>query len=373
MIKWSDKKIKEFRVTLLNWYDANCRDLPWRQDHEPYHIWVSEIMLQQTQVATVIPYYQRFMKQFPTIEALAQAPEDQLLKAWEGLGYYSRVRNMQRAAQQLLADYDGQWPQTKAELQELVGIGPYTAGAIASIAFNQPEPAVDGNAFRVFSQLLEIEVDITKPQTRGIFEEAIRRIIPADRPGDFNQAIMDLGASFMTAKNPDNVHSPVREFNQAYIDGRVAEFPVRSKRLKPVDKHYFALVLQTPKGYLFQQRASNELLAKLWLFPLIDTDQLKVENPDLTDDMVIEAAENKFLADTEIKADLQFVDAPIVNHTFTHQKWHVTLVSAELQNQPDLSHFAGQVVPVEKLATMAWPTLQKKLWTAYEKRQIKLF
>lgn len=373
MIEWSKTTIKEFQTSLLGWYDENHRDLPWRHDQDPYHIWVSEIMLQQTQVNTVIPYYERFMRLFSSIEKLAQAPEEQLLKAWEGLGYYSRVRNMQRAAQQLLQDYDGEWPQTKTGLQELVGIGPYTAGAIASIAFNQPEPAVDGNAFRVFSQLLEIEADITKPQTRGIFETVIRKIIPKDRPGDFNQAIMDLGASFMTAKNSDNAHSPVRQFNQAYLDGRLDEFPVRSKRLKPVDKHYFALIIKTPQGYLFQQRASNELLAKLWTFPLIDGDKLKEEYPDLNKDTLSKTIESKFAAETEIKTELQLVDASVVKHTFTHQNWHVTLMSTELQNQPDLSHFAGQIVNVEQFATLAWPTLQKKLWSAYQKRQIKLF
>ncbi|AMV69198.1 A/G-specific adenine glycosylase [Pediococcus damnosus] len=373
MIEWSDATIKEFQTTLLAWYDANRRDLPWRQDHDPYHVWVSEIMLQQTQVNTVIPYYQRFMASFPTVEKLAQAPEEQLLKAWEGLGYYSRVRNMQRAARQLLTDNGGQWPHTKAELQKLVGIGPYTAGAIASIAFNQPEPAVDGNAFRVFSQLLEIDADITKPQSRSLFEEVIRKIISKDRPGDFNQAIMDLGSSYMTAKNPDNEHSPVKKFNQAYLDGRLDEFPVRSKRLKPVDKQYFALVIETPGGFLLQQRASNELLAKLWLFPLVDADQLKESHPELNATTIIKAVEEKFVSETEIQTELQLIDTPIVNHTFTHQKWHVTLLYAKLQEELDLSHFSGKVVPVKKFATLAWPTVQKKLWQAFKKRQIQLF
>jgi A/G-specific adenine glycosylase len=193
MIEWDAATIKDFQTTLLDWFDHEGRDLPWRHDHEPYHVWVSEIMLQQTQVQTVIPYYQRFMALFPTVADLAAAPESQLLKAWEGLGYYSRVRNMQRCAKQLLTDYDGQWPQTAAELTELIGIGPYTAGAIASIAFNEPVPAVDGNAYRVFSRLLKIDADIAKPQTRAVFERVISQIISQERPGDFNQAIMDLG------------------------------------------------------------------------------------------------------------------------------------------------------------------------------------
>lgn len=161
-------KIKAFQKALLDWYDQEGRDLPWRQDHDPYHVMVSELMLQQTQVQTVIPYYQRFIGQFPTVQALAEADEADVLKAWEGLGYYSRAKNLQGAAKQLMADYNGEWPHTAKELQELRGIGPYTAGAIASIAFNQVEPAIDGNAFRVFARLFKIDADIAKPQSREI-------------------------------------------------------------------------------------------------------------------------------------------------------------------------------------------------------------
>ena len=148
---WHEDKIAALRQTLLEWYDREGRaDLPWRRDHEPYHVWVSEIILQQTQVQTVIPYFERFMTTFPTIADLAKAPEQVLLKTWEGLGYYSRVRNMQKAAQQVVNDYAGVWPSNMAALQKLTGIGPYTAAAIASISFNEPVPAIDGNAFRVF-------------------------------------------------------------------------------------------------------------------------------------------------------------------------------------------------------------------------------
>ncbi|MCT3583129.1 A/G-specific adenine glycosylase, partial [Levilactobacillus brevis] len=191
MEKWSTATIREFRQTLLAWYDREGRDLPWRHDQDPYHVWVSEIMLQQTQVQTVIPYYLNFMAMFPTVADLAQTPEEQLLKAWQGLGYYSRARNLQRAARQLVDDYRGKWPQTAAELLDLTGIGPYTAGAIASIAFGEVVPAVDGNAFRVFSRLLLIDADIAKPQTRKLFEQVIQPIVDPQRPGAFNQAIMD--------------------------------------------------------------------------------------------------------------------------------------------------------------------------------------
>ena len=202
---WHEEKIEAFRQTLLDWYDREGRaDLPWRRDKEPYHVWVSEIMLQQTQVQTVIPYFERFMKNFPTITDLAMAPEQRLLKTWEGLGYYSRVRNMQKAAQQVVNDYDGVWPSDMQALQQLTGIGPYTAAAIASISFDEPVPAIDGNAFRVFARLFKIDADIAQAKTRKIFFEVGQRLIDPERPGDFNQAIMDLGSSYMSAKNYDS-------------------------------------------------------------------------------------------------------------------------------------------------------------------------
>lgn len=197
---WDTDKIDSFRKTLLAWYDREKRDLPWRHTKNPYPIWISEIMLQQTQVATVIPYYERFLEWFPTIADLANADEERLLKAWEGLGYYSRVRNMQIAAQQILTDFDGHFPETYAEIAQLKGIGPYTAGAIASIAFDLVEPAVDGNVMRVMARLFEVNYDIGDPKNRKIFQAICEVLIDPKRPGDFNQALMDLGADIESAK-----------------------------------------------------------------------------------------------------------------------------------------------------------------------------
>ncbi|WP_303660092.1 A/G-specific adenine glycosylase, partial [Streptococcus sobrinus] len=183
---WDDKTIQSFRRTLLAWYDQEKRDLPWRRTKDPYHIWISEIMLQQTQVQTVIPYYLRFLDWFPSIKDLAQAPEEQLLKAWEGLGYYSRVRNLQKGAQQIMNDFAGIFPKTYQEILSLKGIGPYTAGAIASIAFGLPEPAVDGNVMRVMARLFEVDYDIGNPSNRKIFQAIMEELIDPERPGDFN-------------------------------------------------------------------------------------------------------------------------------------------------------------------------------------------
>ncbi|MER2181167.1 MAG: A/G-specific adenine glycosylase, partial [Desemzia incerta] len=205
---WPQEKIERFRTTLLSWYDIEKRDLPWRKNNDPYRIWVSEIMLQQTRVDTVIPYYLNFMRTFPSIEALAQAEEDTLLKAWEGLGYYSRVRNLQKAAIQIMEEYNGEMPRDPKEIIKLKGIGPYTTGAIASMAFGLPEPAVDGNIMRILSRLFEIDADIAAPANRKLFEEILREIIDPYRPGDFNQALMDLGATICTPKNYHPEKSP---------------------------------------------------------------------------------------------------------------------------------------------------------------------
>ncbi|MFC6295325.1 A/G-specific adenine glycosylase [Lactiplantibacillus daoliensis] len=367
MIEWPPEKIKDFQTTLLNWYDDAGRDLPWRQDHEPYHVWVSEIMLQQTQVQTVIPYYQRFMKWFPTVTALAQAPEERLLKAWEGLGYYSRVRNMQRCARQLLADYDGQWPQTAAELSDLIGIGPYTAGAIASIAFNEPVPAVDGNAYRVFSRLLEIDADITKPGTREIFEDVISQLISKERPGDFNQAIMDLGASYMTARQPDTAHSPVKRFNQAYLDGKELDYPVRTKKPRPQPIDYVAVVTKMGPDWLMAQRSSKGMLANLWTVPLIKLSDLDLAE-DYTVNELITATVAYFKRDYQLDLTAEALAVRPVTHTFTHQKWTIQLLTGQVV-PADLAFFAGKTVSATALAQLPMPKVQTKIWDRYHSSQ----
>lgn len=344
---WNKDKIQAFRQTLLSWYDQNKRDLPWRQDHDPYHVMVSEIMLQQTQVNTVIPYYHRFMAQFPTVQALADAPEDQVLKAWEGLGYYSRARNLQKAAKQIAYDHGGVWPETASELTKLAGIGPYTAGAIASIAFDQVEPAIDGNAFRVFARLFCIEDDIAQPKTRKVFDDVIRQVIDPKRPGDFNQAIMDLGSSYMSAKDPDPEHSPVADFDESFKTGRVLDFPVKTKKKPPVVVPYYALVVQSPAGYLFVQRPKTGMLANLWMFPLVEASNVEAAG------QAFEQLSGQTLAFTDPQK-------PLVKHTFTHRQWQMTLLVAEC-DPFDVTKLNGQWVPRTKINDLAIPTVQKKL------------
>lgn len=358
-IKWRDEQIVAFRRTLLDWYDKEKRDLPWRRDHDPYHVMVSEIMLQQTQVQTVIPYYERFLAAFPTVQALAEAPEATVLKAWEGLGYYSRARNLQRAAQQIAWDLDGVWPETAEGLLALRGIGPYTAGAIASIAFNQVEPAIDGNAFRVFARLFCIDADITKPKTRQIFDQVIRRVMDPDRPGDFNQAIMDLGSSYMSAKDPDPAHSPVAAFDGSYLTGRVLDYPVKTKKKKPVPVKYYAVAIESPSGWLMTPRPEDGLLAGMLMWPLIQADGITaVEAPDA-------ASAVSAIMSAALGTKLTLVDAnlPVVKHTFTHRQWQLTILSASVADVPLRNNdyvWADQA----RLQESSLPTVQKKLFAA---------
>lgn len=248
---------------LLAWYSRHRRDLPWRQTTDPYYILVSEIMLQQTQVERVRQYYERFIKQFPTLEQLARAPLDDVLKAWEGLGYYARARSLHKAAQIILRDYNGKIPSTRAELLKLPGIGRYTAGAILSIAFGQDEPVVEANVRRVLARLFALR----HAQTYGQLEELARTLLPPKRAGLFNQALMDLGAMICVSREPRCLICPLSKLCRARRLGIQNELPVRAKaQAKP---HYDVAVGIIWKGdkILITKRPDDGLLGGLWEFP----------------------------------------------------------------------------------------------------------
>lgn len=354
VIEWNEEQIKEMQDKLLAWYDQEKRLLPWRENKDPYRIWVSEIMLQQTQVVTVIPYFHRFLEWFPTIKDLAEADEDKLLKAWEGLGYYSRVRNMQEAAKTIVEKFGGKMPDNLKDLLSLKGIGPYTAGAIASIAFDLPEPAVDGNVMRVYSRLFCIEDDIADPKSRKIFEQKVRETISHDRPGDFNQALMDLGATICTPTSPKIEIDPLKDLYEAHKQGRLEEFPVKKKKIKTVPMYYVALAIQNEKGeYLLRKRPSDGLLADMWTFPLLEVSkaayeemvkdwknyQLDTKETTLFDFVADETASlltGCFLAElVDKQPKIVWQKQPIgeATHIFSHRKWHLLLASGFEKDQ----------------------------------------
>lgn len=255
--------------TLLHWYDKSAAQLPWRSSSPtPYCVWVSEIMLQQTQVDTVIPYYTRFLKTYPTLSALASAPLESVLKQWEGLGYYSRARSLHRAAQKVVSQMDGQIPATAAALQELPGIGRYTAGAIASIAFGERVPVLDGNVIRVFSRLLDLPDDVRQPATLQKLWNYAEDFMPESRPGDYNQALMELGRMVCKPRQPRCDACPLREYCHACANGTQTQRPVKAKKAPLPYYDVAAGIIYNDAGQiLIAQRPNDGLLGGLWEFP----------------------------------------------------------------------------------------------------------
>ena len=253
---------------LVSWYRANARVLPWRENRDPYRIWSSEIMLQQTRVEAVIPYYNRFLEALPNVAALANAPEEQLHKLWEGLGYYSRVRNLQKAARQVMERYDGKLPPSYELLTDLCGIGVYTGGAIASIAFDEPVPAVDGNVLRVFSRLLTSEGDIGSMKVRAQWRELLLRTMPQECPGDFNQAVMELGATVCLPNGfPLCESCPLKKHCLACQNGTQLLYPVKAPKAPRKIEERTVFLITDGEHVLLRRRPESGLLAGLWEFP----------------------------------------------------------------------------------------------------------
>lgn len=376
---WEDEKITSFRQKLLMWYDENKRDLPWRRSNNPYHIWISEIMLQQTRVDTVIPYYERFLDWFPTVQDLAIAPEERLLKAWEGLGYYSRVRNMQEAAQQIVAEFEGEFPHTYEGIFSLKGIGPYTAGAIASIAFGLPEPAVDGNVMRVLSRLFEVNLDIGIPANRKVFQTMMEMLIDPERPGDFNQALMDLGSDIEAPVNPRPEDSPVKEFSAAYLHGTMEKYPIKAPKKKPVPVYLYGLIIQDAQGqFLLEKNETSGLLAGFWHFPLIEVGEF----PDDEQLSLFEIAENQvsfdlspkesFEQDYDVVVDWQSVHFPQIQHVFSHRKWQIRLLYGQVVNATEMPK-QEQVLWLhpDEFDNYPFAKPQQKMWQAFQKGKLK--
>ena len=327
---------------LLAWYDQHRRPLPWRDEVSAYRTWVSEIMLQQTRVAAVIPYFQRFMAAFPTVEALAEADTEQLMKLWEGLGYYSRARNLQKAAKIIAGK--ACFPQTYGEVIALPGIGDYTAGAILSIAFSQPVPAVDGNVLRVMSRITGSGENILDAGTRRVSREMMALAMPHDRPGEFNQALMDLGAMVCLPKGePLCGQCPVRQLCAAYAQGRQKELPVRiSKAKRRVEEKTVFLLLRQGEAAL-RQRPETGLLAGLWEYPHVEG-------------VLNEQAAAQQLEKWGLQAT-KWIKSLRATHIFTHIRWEMTGYVAEVRGSgPKDWLWAGQ----EERAHRAVPSAFEK-------------
>ena len=255
------------RKQLLEWYKRNHRELPWRDTDNPYHIWVSEVMLQQTQVNTVIPYYHKFIKRFPSIKSLAESDMQDVLKVWEGLGYYARARNFHRAVRIVLKEYDGNIPRKIEAFQKLPGVGDYIASAVSSIAFRQPYAVVDGNVKRVLARVFLVESPVNGSDSHKAFKKNADQLLDPERPGIFNQAVMELGALVCRPKNPLCDHCPLEKICCAFRRGQVAEFPKKNPK-KSIPLYYIAVgVVYKNDRVLITQRKPEGLLGGLWEFP----------------------------------------------------------------------------------------------------------
>lgn len=303
--------LKEAVIPLVEWYQISKRDLPWRHDTSAYRVWVSEIMLQQTRVEAVKPYFERFLKELPTVKDLAEVHEDKLLKLWEGLGYYNRVRNMQKAAQQIMDGFDGKFPKTYEEILSLTGIGSYTAGAVSSFAYGIPKPAVDGNVLRVVSRLLAREDDIMKASVRAGIEEELEEVIPPDAPGDFNQGLIELGAIVCVPNGePKCGQCPLVHLCRAHQKGIETELPVRTKaKARRIEKRT-VLIFKDGEALAIKKRSGRGLLAGLYELPNVDG--------HLTRKQVIEYSNSIGLSPIHIKK------AENAKHIFSHVEWHMT-------------------------------------------------
>ncbi len=308
--------LEQMPIPLLSWYREHARVLPWRADVTPYRVWVSEIMLQQTRVTAVLGYFARFMEALPTVEDLAAVSEERLLKLWEGLGYYSRVRNMQKAARHIVSELGGVFPRRYQDLLQLNGVGDYTAAAIASIAFDEARPAVDGNLLRVVARLTADHDDITTPAMKRKVKHALEQVIPLRAPGAFNQAMMDLGATICLPNGAPLCEScPLLGLCLAHAKGEAQQLPVRApKKARRVEERDVFLFVNGDEVAL-RQRESKGLLAGLWEFPALPTEQ---ERPP-REPFGLSAPEPHF--------------AGRARHIFTHIEWHMRVFIVNLQDK----------------------------------------
>ncbi len=300
--------LKPIVKPLLKWYGKNKREMPWRGSENPYYIWISEIMLQQTQVETVRPYFERFIRKFPTVSKLADADQQTVLKLWEGLGYYSRARNLHNASKLINSEYSGKLPETFDELLEIPGFGPYTSAAVASIAFHQSVPVIDGNVFRVFSRLTEMSFEISKPQTRKHVFGNLEKIIPGKNPGEFNQAIMELGALICKPKNPKCSECPVAEYCSAFLNGKTELYPIKKKVPDRPHKQIAVGILEKDGKILIAKRRENQMLGGLWEFP-----GGKVESGESLEECLV----REFSEEVELSISI-IGKVCEVDHAFTH-------------------------------------------------------
>jgi A/G-specific adenine glycosylase len=342
-------EVEAIRSDLLDWYDRHRRDLPWRDIDDPYRTWVAEMMLQQTQVTTVIDYYRRWMERFPDVASVAQADIDEVLELWQGLGYYRRARFLHRSARMIVEEYDGELPSTVEGLKTLVGVGPYTAGAIASIAFDRAVPLVDGNVERVLSRLRSIEGDPKSSENQSTYWRLAEDLVDPQRPGDFNQGLMELGATICTPQNPNCLICPVRQACQGFESGDPQAFPEPVERTQKKPMSVAVSVVSRPAGsdgagpeVLLMKRPEEGLLAGLWEVPTVELDAEPDAPSDAVDAVIDYLRDGVGLDATE---SLEEAWLGTMSHLFSHID--MTLHIAAHHVPADISLSASQERPMQ--------------------------
>lgn len=329
---------KYFVDTLLHWYQNNKRDLPWRNTQNPYFIWLSEIILQQTRVKQGLPYYEKFIANYPTVNDLANADEQAVLRLWQGLGYYSRARNLHQTAKQIVADYAGIFPDNYQDLLKLKGIGKYTAAAIASFAYNEAVAVLDGNVYRVLARLFDIDTDIASPKAEKEFRSLAQSLIPKAQASTFNQAMMEFGALQCTPQKPNCMYCPFQADCQAFKKSKQNSLPVKSQKIKIKQRFFHYLIFESSEGIAMKQRQNKDIWTGLYDFFLIETEKNFLKTEDLLHHIEFPKIGVNFVAEKE---------SEVLQHILTHQKifakfWHFTVnqrLSEIKQGQWSLSFY----------------------------------
>lgn len=350
----------EIANELLNWSKTIDRDLPWKNTDDPYFIWLSEIILQQTRVAQGTPYYLKFIELFPTVFDLANASQEELYKAWEGLGYYSRARNLHASAKMIVEEFEGKFPSTYDDIINLKGVGPYTAAAIASFAFGEDKAVLDGNVFRVISRLFDVDTDILSSQGKKEFQLLTNELLPKGHSSAFNQAIMDFGALHCVGKTPDCMFCPLQSYCSSYKNGTVHLRPVKKKAAKKKDRYFHFLVLGLPQNsdedslYFVEKRTGKDIWSGLYQFPLI------VKN-----NASIELSKNEWEKDLNISLRS---DPAIIHKSeqiLSHQKIHARFYKAEVSDDNSTladndNNSTYKALTMEEIDKLGFPRIIRK-------------
>jgi A/G-specific adenine glycosylase len=343
---------ESFSNLIINWYSSNLRDLPWRNTSDPYKIWLSEIILQQTRVHQGLPYYNKFINQYPTVYDLAKAPEDEVMRLWQGLGYYSRARNLHECAKSIVANYDGEFPKSYKELLALKGVGKYTAAAIASFAFGQAVPVVDGNVFRVLARYFDVSDDISQPKTFAKFFNIAEELIPQKQASDFNQALMELGAIVCKPGNPDCANCPIAQNCLARIHQKQSSLPVKKKKVKVKHRFLYYLIWVQGEKLAMKKRGPNDIWQGLFDFELIETEK------SLSSEGILDKVHQKY-NQTEIIE----ISEP-TKHILTHQRLEAVFIQLRASESNTLNEESLRYYTKKEVEELPKPRLIENYLTS---------